>query len=442
MTRPLSIAVVCLPGLGGSGVVAAELALGLAARGHRIHVVATELPERLRGHLVPDRRDRRSSSGEADRREAGIEGASLPESLRAGESAETGVTFVRVDVPTSPVFEHGPYDVAVASQLVELIRATPIDLVHLHYAVPHAASALLVSRMLGDRAPAMVITLHGTDVTRLGVHPSLHAVTAFAVAACDGITTPSRYLRGAAAERFAIAPERIEVIPNFVDLERFAPPAVRDRAAGGLAALFAGAGPGAPTGDADDTGPILFHVSNFRPIKRPLDLVEVLARVRRSLPARAVLVGDGPERDAVVRRADELGVADQLCLLGRRDDFAALLGHADGFVLPSESEGFGVAALEAMAAGVPVFGYDVGGLPEVVAGGAGTLVACCDVDALAAAVVAGIRDPRQRDAMGRAARARAEDRFGGGAAIARYEAYFRQVLARRPPRKESRGSSV
>jgi glycosyltransferase involved in cell wall biosynthesis len=426
MTRPLSIAVVCLPGLGGSGVVAAELALGLAARGHRIHVVATELPERLR---------------------AGEPGGSRTRT----PSEATGVTFVRVDVPTSPVFEHGPYDVAVASQLVELIRATPIDLVHLHYAVPHAASALLVSRMLGDRAPAMVITLHGTDVTRLGAHPSLHAVTAFAVAACDGITTPSQYLRGAAAERFAIAPERIEVIPNFVDLERFAPPAVRDRHAGGLAALFAGAGQGT-TEDAtedvtegakeDAAGPILFHVSNFRPIKRPLDLVEVLARVRRSLPARAVLVGDGPERDAVVRRADELGVTDQLCLLGRRDDFAVLLGHADGFVLPSESEGFGVAALEAMAAGVPVFGYDVGGLPEVVTGGAGTLVACCDVDALAAAVVAGIRDPRQRDAMGRAARARAEDRFGGAAAIARYEAYFRQVLARRPPRKESRGSSV
>jgi N-acetyl-alpha-D-glucosaminyl L-malate synthase BshA len=324
------------------------------------------------------------------------------------------------------VFEHAPYDVAVANHLVELARREPIDLVHLHYAVPHAASALLVSRVLGAAAPAMVITLHGTDVTQLGAHPSLHAVTAFAVAAADGITAPSQYLRGAAAERFGMSAERIEVISNFVDLERFVLPGTpdkRDRDTTALAALFARG--------QDEAGPILFHVSNFRPVKRPLDLIEVLVRVRRSLPARAVLVGDGPEREAVARRAHELGVADAVCLLGRREDFCKLLGHADGFVLPSESEGFGVAALEAMAAGVPVFGYRVGGLPEVVTEGTGTLVPCCDVDALAAAVVAGVRDGAVRDAMGRTARARAEDRFGRPAAVMRYETYFRNVLASR-----------
>lgn len=405
-TAPLSIAVVCYPGLGGSGVVAAELARGLAQRGHRVHVVATAMPERLR---------------------AGLGG-----SLR----------FERIEVPSSPVFEHGPYDVAVASHVIELCRREPIDLVHLHYAVPHAASALLVKQVLGARAPAMVTTLHGTDVTRLGAHPSLHAVTAFAIAACDGLTTPSRYLRGAAAEQFGLPPERIEVIPNFIDLDRFAPPRP-DRAPGAmhpLAALFA----------RREDGPILFHVSNLRPIKRPLDLIEVLVRVRQTLPARLVLVGDGPERAAIAARAHALGVADSLCMLGRRDDFADLLGHADGFVLPSESEGFGVAALEAMAAGVPVFGYRVGGLPEVVleertrgagsgegpAGGAGrgidgagTLVRCGDVDALAAAVVAGVRDRAIRDAMGRAGRARAEAGFGREAAFTHYDSYFRQVLA-------------
>jgi len=383
MTRPMTIAVVCYPGLGGSGVVASELALGLAERGHHIHIVASALPERLRalnGH---------------------------------------GIQFDPVEVPTSPVFEHGPYDVAVASHLVELARRAPIDLVHLHYAVPHAASALLVGRILGAAAPAMVTTLHGTDVTRLGAHPSLHAVTAFALAACDGLTAPSHYLRALAAERFGLAAERIEVIPNFVDLARFAPPPARDR--GELGALFA---------DRED-GPILFHVSNFRPIKRPLDLIDVLVRVRRSLPARVVLVGDGPERDAVAARARELGVGDAVRMLGRRDDFAGLLGHADGFVLPSESEGFGVAALEAMAAGVPVFGYRVGGLPEVVAEGTGALVACGDVDALAAAVVAGVGDRATRDALGKAARARAEHGFGRDAAVMRYDSYFRRVLAGR-----------
>jgi len=397
VTRPLSITVVCYPGLGGSGVVAAELALGLAARGHRIHVVSTAVPERLQAEH--------------------------------GSGARPEIRFERVEVPGSPVFEHAPYDVAVASHLVELARREPIDLVHLHYAVPHAVSALLVRQVLGVAAPATVVTLHGTDVTRLGAHPSLHAVTAFAVAAADGITAPSRYLREAAVERFGLAAERIEVIPNFVDLARFIPPAGRDRHAG-LAALFA-RGPGAGPGHDGDDGPILFHVSNFRPIKRPLDLIEVLVRVRRSLPARAVLVGDGPERDAVARRAHELGVGDAVCMLGRRDDFCQLLRHADGFVLPSESEGFGVAALEAMAAGVPVFGYRVGGLPEVVTDGAGTLVPCCDVDALAAAVVAGVGDRAVRDAMGRTARARAEERFGREAAVVRYETYFRHVLASR-----------
>jgi glycosyltransferase involved in cell wall biosynthesis len=407
VTRPLSIAVVCYPGLGGSGVVAAELALGLAARGHRIHVVSTAVPERLQAE----------------------HGGGIRSELR----------FERVEVPGSPVFEHAPYDVAVASHLVELARREPIDLVHLHYAVPHAASALLVRQVLGAGAPATVVTLHGTDVTRLGAHPSLHAVTAFAVAAADGVTAPSRYLREAAVERFGLAAERIEVIPNFVDLARFIPPGPPGPSSGpssgpdrraGLAALFP-RGSGSGSGHDGDDGPILFHVSNFRPIKRPLDLIEVLVRVRRSLPARAVLVGDGPERDAVARRAHELGVGDAVCMLGRRDDFCQLLRHADGFVLPSENEGFGVAALEAMAAGVPVFGYRVGGLPEVVTDGAGTLVPCCDVDALAAAVVAGVGDRAVRDAMGRTARARAEDRFGREAAVVRYETYFRHVLASR-----------
>ena len=411
MNRPLTIAVVCYPGLGGSGVVASELALGLGARGHRIHVVATAIPERLR----PRGREVRSEVRPEIRPQV------RPE-------VQPEIQFERIEVPSSPVFEHAPYDVAVASHLVELVRREPIDLVHLHYAVPHAASALLVSRVLGAAAPAMAITLHGTDVTQLGAHPSLHAVTAFALAAADGITAPSQYLRGAAAERFGLAADRIEVIPNFVDLERFAPPGKRDHEAGGLAALFERGQPDAP---------ILFHVSNFRPIKRPLDLIEVLARVRRSLPARAVLVGDGPERDAVARRAHELGVSDAVRLLGRRDDFCVLLRHADGFLLPSESEGFGVAALEAMAAGVPVFGYRVGGLPEVVTDGAGTLVPRGDVDALAAAVVAGVRDRAIRDAMGRAARAAAEDRFGRDAAVVRYETYFRHVLASR-----TKGSSL
>jgi N-acetyl-alpha-D-glucosaminyl L-malate synthase BshA len=380
MTLPLRIAVVCYPALGGSGVIASELALGLAGRGHRVTLVATALPERLRG---------------------------------------SAVRFERVEVPSSPVFEHAPYGEAVASRLVELARREPIDLIHLHYAVPHAASALLASAVLGRAAPAMVVTLHGTDVTALGAHPSLHAVTAAALDACAGLTTPSRYLRGEAVEQFGLRPERIEVIANFVDLERFRPPPRRDPAQAD--ALFGG--------PADAAGPVLFHVSNFRPIKRPLDLVEALARIRRTVPARLVLIGDGPERAAVEARAAALGLGGAVRSLGRRRDFAGLLCHGDGFLLTSESESFGVAALEALASGVPVFGYRVGGVPEVVAEDTGALVPCGDVDALAQAVIAGTADAAGHAAMAGAARTRAEALFSMNLAIERYELYFRHVLA-------------
>jgi len=383
MTLPLRIAVVCYPALGGSGVIASELALGLAGRGHRVILVATELPERLRG---------------------------------------TAVRFERIEVPTSPVFEHAPYGEAVACHLVELARREPIDLIHLHYAVPHAASALLAAAVLGAAAPAMVVTLHGTDVTALGSHPSLHAVTAAALEACAGLTTPSRYLRGQAVDHFGLPAERIEVIANFVDLERFRPPPRREPAQ--IDALFG------PAGAPAAAGPVLFHVSNFRPIKRPLDLVEALARIRRTVPARLVLIGDGPERAAVEDRVHALGLSGAVRSLGRRRDFAGLLRHADGFLLTSESESFGVAALEALASGVPVFGYRVGGVPEVVAESTGALVPCGDVDALAEAVIAGTTDPRRRAAMAEAARARAEALFSMNLAVERYEIYFRHVLAR------------
>jgi N-acetyl-alpha-D-glucosaminyl L-malate synthase BshA len=311
------------------------------------------------------------------------------------------------------VFEHGPYCLAVASQIVDLVRREPIDVLHVHYAVPHAASALLAAQVLGDAAPARLITLHGTDATRLATHRGVNPVTGFAIAACDAITVPSHYLRREAAERYELPAARIQVIPNFVDLERF-PPAPR----------APGDGPRAEPGE-----PVLFHVSNFRPIKRPVDLAEVLAHVRRTLPARMVLVGDGPEREAVEARAAALGVAGAMTFLGRRTDFAGPLARADAFVLTSESESFGVAALEAMAAGVPVFGYRVGGLPEVVCADAGALVPLGDPAALAAAIVEGLRDPARRDAMGRAARRCAEAEFSAPRAIAAYEACYRRLAA-------------
>lgn len=358
----MKIAIACFSGLGGSGVVASELAHALAGRGHQVWIVATAPPQRF--HV-------------------------------------NGVRFEQLEVPTSPALEHAPYGLALAGHLVDLVRREAIDVVHLHYAIPHAASAMLAKQVLGAAAPAFVTTLHGTDVTYLGCHPTLRPVIAHALAAADGLTAPSQYLRDEAVRCFDLPRERIEVISNFVDAQRFAPPAHR-------------------RGDV----PTLIHVSNFRPVKRTRDLVDVLAAVRERVPARMILVGDGPEREATERRARGLPMR----FLGKRDEFETLLGDADAFVLTSECESFGVAALEAMAAGVPVYGYRVGGLPEVVTPECGALVDVGDVRALAAAICDGLP---HRDARGRAARARAASEFRADRVIDAYEAYFARVRGAR-----------
>lgn len=356
----MKLAVVCFPGLGGSGVVAAELAVGLADRGHEVHLIASAPPSRAAGH--------------------------------------ERVRFHQVTVPTYPVFEHAPYDLAVATAIASI---PGLDLVNVHYAVPHAASAYLARQMLGRLR--VVTSIHGTDVMLVGADPAYRAITRFTVLASDAIVAPSAYLRRAAHEKLGLPEERVEVIPNFVDTDRFAP--------------------GAPR--RGDGGPLLFHVSNLRPVKRPVDLAELVARLRRDVPARMVIVGDGPERAALERRARELGVTAHLELLGQQCDFVPRLQEADAFVMTSASESFGVAALEAMSAGVPVFGYQVGGLGELVTDEVGALVPSGDVEALARAILAAL--PR-REALGRAARARALAMYRREPALARYEGTFLKLL--------------
>jgi N-acetyl-alpha-D-glucosaminyl L-malate synthase BshA len=212
----------------------------------------------------------------------------------------------------------------------------------------------------------------------------------------------------------------IEVIPNFVDTDRFAPAEQRDRAR--LDELFTGNGKGAAG------GPVLFHVSNFRPVKRTADLMDVLHRIRSLVPARLVLVGDGPDRALAAQRARDLGITDAVCFLGKQSDFVDYLKHADAFLLTSESESFGVAALEAMSAGVPVFAYRVGGLPEVVGEHTGSLVEPFDVEAVSRSVVEATANPARRTALGRGARAHVLAHFRREPALDRYETYFRQVL--------------
>ncbi|MFN7135573.1 MAG: N-acetyl-alpha-D-glucosaminyl L-malate synthase BshA, partial [Myxococcales bacterium] len=327
--------------------------------------------------------------------------------------------FHAIAVPEYPLFEHAPYDLAVAGRVVDVVRQHRLDVVQVHYAVPHAASAFLARQVLGSEAPRFVTSLHGTDVTGIGADPAYREVNAFAIAASDGVSAPSEFLRREAHARLGLqASVDIEVIPNFVDTARFAPPARRERAR--LARLFP---------DADESGPVLFHVSNFRPVKRVGDLLEVLRRLRRGVAARLVLVGDGPERAATEQQARLMGLEGAVAFLGRRSDFVDYLQQADAFLLPSATESFGVAALEAMSCGVPVFGYAVGGLPELVGEGAGRLVPAYDVDALAAAVDAVVQDDAQQRRMAGAARALAVARFEREPALDHYERWFRRIVS-------------
>jgi L-malate glycosyltransferase len=390
MSAPLTVGIVCFPNLGGSGTIATDLAVGLTQRGHSVHVIASAPPSRT-----------------------------LPTCER--------LFLHEVPVPTHPALQHPPYALALAGSLAEIAADNRLDVIHVHYAVPHAASAYLARQVLGASAPRVVVTLHGSDVTQLGNDPALRPTTRFAVVQADGVTVPSEFLKREIYERLGVPQHReIEVIPNFVDTDRFTPASRRDRSR--FDAIFDAAG-----GDPADHGaPVLFHVSSFRPVKRVVDLVEVLARVRRHTKARLMLVGDGPDRQKLMQRARELDLLRSICLVGAHAEFVDYLRHADAFVLPSESESFGVAALEALSCGVPVVAYRVGGLPEVVLPEVGRLVPPFDLDALAAAALDVLSDDRRHAAMGRAARAMAETTYRRDDAIDRYERHYRRVLAASP----------
>lgn len=386
MRRPLRLAFVCYPTFGGSGVVASELAMGMARRQHHVHLLSTLPP----GRLLPD-------------------GAP--------------VFFHQVSVAEYPLFDHSPYALAMASKIVEVAGGYRLDIVHVHYSVPHATSAYLARQVLGKRAPRIVTTLHGTDVTRVGVDPSLQSINRFSVASSDAVTVPSRFLRDAAKEMLGL-PEHfpIQVVPNFVDPDAFSPANPRYRRH--LDPLFE---------NGPDT-PVLIHVSNFRPVKRVPDLVDVLARVIQKTPVRLLLVGDGPDRSRAAQRARALGVFDRISFVGTVGHFVDYLRHADLFLLPSETESFGLAALEALSAGVPVIAYRVGGLPEVIRHNqVGLLTPPHNIDAMANAVVELLSDPERQEHMRRAARAHVIDKYGPKPALDRYEHIYRRILQGEAP---------
>jgi len=377
---PLRIGITCYPTFGGSGIIATEVGLSLAQRGHQVHFICADVPIRL-------------------------------------DRFQQNIHFHAVESREYPLLDPSPYALALASKMIEVCTYERLDLLHVHYAVPHATSAYLARQVLGG-GPRLVTTLHGTDVTLVGNDPSFLPVTRFSIMQSDGLTVPSAALRLSTYSDLAIPNDvPIEVIPNFVDTAIFRP-AVRkvDR----LASLFS---------DVEPDAALLFHNSNFRPVKRVADTIQILAEVRKTRPAALVLVGDGPERSRVESLARELGVARAVRFLGKQLSFVEVLQQCDLFLQPSGMESFGLAALEALACGVPVVGSRVGGVPEVVKDGSlGLLCEPGDVSGMAKAVLSLLEDRARSEAMSTAAIATVHAEFRREPIVDRYEAYYRKIL--------------
>lgn len=380
----MKIGITCYPTYGGSGVVAAELGMELAARGHEIHFISYALPIRL------------------------TELNGQPEVARR-------ISYHEVEVTNYPLFDHPPYALALATKMAEVAEHYALDLLHVHYAIPHSVSAHLAQAMLAPRRLPFVTTLHGTDITLVGQDPSFLPITRFAIEQSDGVTAVSHYLRDVTRREFKIQ-KPIEVITNFVNCDRYVPLADPERRR-----QFA------PHGER-----LIGHLSNFRPVKRIPDVIEVFARIRAQLPARLLLIGDGPERTSAEYLVRQKGISEDVIFLGKQDAVYEKLGLCDLFLLPSDQESFGLAALEAMACEVPVIASDVGGLRELIRPGEdGCLVAPRDVDAMARCALELLSQPERARQMGQRARENARARFCSTLVIPRYEAFYQQVLDRK-----------
>jgi len=371
------VGISCYPTYGGSGIVATELAMALAERGDEVHVISYALPSRL-SFLNPR------------------------------------IFFHEVVTPTYPLFDnYPPYSLALSTKMVEVARHAPLDVLHVHYAIPNAVSAVLAREILEPQPLAVVTTLHGTDVTLVGNDPNYLETTRWGINRSDAVTAVSESLRQATVEQLAVH-KTIEVIPNFIDPARFE----RARA-------LPGARRWAAPGEK-----ILVHISNFRPVKRVLDVVETFARVYPRTKSRLLMVGDGPDRGKVERHCRDRGICHAITFIGSLPLIEEVLVGADLFLLPSESESFGLAALEALACEVPVIATRAGGLPEVVIDGeCGLLFPVGDVEAMTQGAAALLGDEKRRRAMGEAGRRRAVEQFAVDKVVARYRGLYEGVLA-------------
>ncbi|MGB3548892.1 MAG: N-acetyl-alpha-D-glucosaminyl L-malate synthase BshA [Saprospiraceae bacterium] len=374
----MKIGIVCYPTYGGSGVLATELGLGLARRGHEIHFITYRRPARL-------------------------------------SVFQENVFFHEVDGGADyPLFEYAPYETALAAKLVDVVENAGLDLLHVHYAVPHATVAYMARKILLSRGRYVpfVTTLHGTDITLVGINPAFESAITFAINKSDGVTVVSEDLKRTTLASFDIT-RPIEVIYNFIDFERFH----RNNKEHFKKAI-------APEGER-----ILVHVSNFRPVKRVEDVIHVFHKVLREIPAKLLLIGDGPERNRVEELTRRLGVAAHVRFLGKQDAIEELLAVADLFLLPSSSESFGLAALEAMACEVPVISSDVGGIPEVnIQGVTGYLSPVGDTDDMARNAISILEDEEKLSRFRAAALAQAE-RFDLERIMPLYETCYEKVIA-------------
>ena len=370
----MNVGITCYPTVGGSGAVAAELGKQLARRGHSVHFVSYRLPFRL-------------------------------------DEFSDNITFHEIDVSTYSLFEYPPHDLALSAKMAEVAREHRLDVFHVHYAIPHAITGFLAQQMLGEEAPRLITTLHGTDVTLVGQDPSFFEITRFGIERSQGVTAVSEFLKRMTVEEFDVR-NPIEAIPNFVDLSLYAPRAHRDRTAV--------AGPG---------DKVLLHVSNFRPVKRVLDVVRIFERVHREVLSVLLMVGEGPERASAQALARRLGLQGRVRFMGRQDRVEDIMSLADVFLLPSELESFGLSALEAMAAGVPVVGSDAGGLPEVVKHAeTGFLLPVGDIEGMAARALEILKDEEHQRGLGQAGRRRAAALFSADRVVSQYEKYYEKVL--------------
>lgn len=372
----MRIGITCYPTYGGSGVVATELGIELAARGHDIHFISYAMPVRI-------------------------------------TEASANIHFHEVEMMNYPLFDHPPYTLALATAMANVAVNESLDLLHVHYAIPHSVSAYLARAMLKPHRLPFVTTLHGTDITLVGLDRSYLPITRFSIEESDGVTAISAYLKEITLREFEIH-RPVEIIPNFVNCDVFTP----DNKDQCRRERFA------PKGEK-----ILVHLSNFRPVKRVADVVEIFALVRREIPAKLLMIGDGPDRTVAEWMAREKKLSADVLFLGKQDQVQNLLCCADVLLLPSEMESFGLAALEGMASGVPPICSRVGGLPEVFRDGVeGFLVDVHDVQTMAARAVEILSDPQRQAEMSGAARQRALRQFCSKSIIPLYEDLYRRVI--------------